>query len=71
MTKYDLERKIADMTGELKKAQTNEKDTVGELKSLQKRLDAKVAECDSLKFRIRHLEDQVASVGDREPSNAL
>jgi hypothetical protein len=35
---------------------------VQELKSLQKRIDAKVAECDSLKFRIRHLEDQVQSL---------
>ena len=46
------------MTTELKKAQSHEKETVLELKSLQKRIDAKVAECDSLKFRIRHLEDQ-------------
>jgi chromosome segregation ATPase len=59
LTKYDLERKIAEMTTELKKAQGHEKETVQELKSLQKRIDAKVAECDSLKFRIRHLEDQL------------
>jgi hypothetical protein len=47
------------MTTELKNAQSHEKETVQELKSLQKRIDAKVAECDSLKFRIRHLEDQL------------
>ena len=63
MTKYDLERKIAEMTTELKKAQAHEKNTVGELKGLQNRLDAKVAECDSLKYRIRHLEEQVLVIG--------
>ena len=45
-----------------------------ELKSLQKRIDAKVAECDSLKFRIRHLEDQVQSLpelADQLPGNNL
>jgi chromosome segregation ATPase len=69
LTKYDLERKIAEMTTELKKAQAHEKDTVGELKGLQKRLDAKVAECDSLKYRIRHLEDQLALDGVMDGSN--
>ena len=64
MTKYDLERKIAEMTTELRKAQAHEKDTVGELKGLQNRLDAKVAECDSLKYRIRHLEEQVLVIGN-------
>lgn len=59
------------MTSELKKAQSHEKETVQELNSLQKRIDAKVAECDSLKFRIRHLEDQALNKPDTPENNLM
>ena len=45
------------MSDELKKAQAFEKETVVQFKGLQKKFDAKVAECESLVFRIKHMEE--------------
>lgn len=58
LTKYDLERKLAEMTLTLSQAQKNESDAVNQVQSLQKNLEAKVAECESLVFRLKHMEEQ-------------
>ena len=57
LSKYDLERKLADMSQALSLAQSNEKEAVQHLKNLQKKFNAKVAECESLVFRLKHTED--------------
>ena len=57
LTKYDLERKLSEMAAALQLAQTSEEEAVSQMKAVQKRYDAKVAECESLIFRLKHLED--------------
>ena len=57
LSKYDLERKLAEMAQALNQAQSNEKEAVQHVKNLQKKLDAKVAECESLVFRLKHIEE--------------
>ena len=57
MTKYDLEKKLSDMSNALKTSKTYEVEVNIQLKNLQKKLDAKVSECESMVFRIKHMED--------------
>jgi|LauGreDrversion4_2_1035121.scaffolds.fasta_scaffold211353_2 hypothetical protein len=45
------------MSAALEQAETSEGEAVSQMKNIQKRYDAKVAECESLLFRLRHLED--------------
>ncbi len=72
LTKYDLERKLADMTITLQLAQKSEKEAVDQVSSLKQRLDAKSAECESLIFRIKHLEEQVLNnVADQPQQSSV
>ena len=57
LTKYDLEKKLSDMSNALKTSKTYEVEVNIQLKNLQKKLDAKVSECESMMFRIKHMED--------------
>lgn len=57
LTKYDLEKKLSDMSNALKTSKTYEVEVNIQLKNLQKKLDAKVSECESMVFRIKHMED--------------
>ena len=45
------------MSTALKHAEVSEREVAFQIKNLNKRYDAKVAECESLLFRIRHMED--------------
>lgn len=57
LTKYDLEKKLEEMSTSLKAAKAIEGEAAAQMKSLHKRYEAKVAECESLMFRLRHLEE--------------
>jgi hypothetical protein len=45
------------MSGALKQAKQTESEAASQMKLIQKKFDAKVAECESLIFRIKHMEE--------------
>jgi chromosome segregation ATPase len=60
LTKFDLERKLEEMSAALKTAETGEKEAAQSIKILQKKYEAKVSECESMLFRLRHMEDMAS-----------
>ena len=57
LTKYDLERKLAEMSSALQNAEDHKREVAAQNKALQKKYDAKVSECESMLFRIKHLDE--------------